>query len=682
MTRSHKESNGTGRQNGLACTLAMALGLGAAVVAAASPPDLGTSPRWVSGLDLQQVPEEVLDSFAEVLAGQAQDAQPMAGTLTVTSCADSGSGTLRDLAGFAVSGDTIDATACSSIALTSGPIVVDVDSLTIQGTPGTGPFNPPQPVIDAQQSGRVFRHTGIGTLNLRDLYVTNGFIDDSVTGTNESRGGCIYSDGDVALRGTYVTGCTAESGNMAAGGGVFAQGAITLYEATWVIGNTVDGYWYAEGGGLFSGGNIVSYGDALVNTNTATVEGNGWARGGGIYAVGGIIGGGLTLEFNTVTGDSAQGVQGGGGYFSGAMLLGTSTVKGNHAVGSGSEGGGFYVGGAASISSTTVTENDASAGGGGLFFADNATVSTSTVSDNSVVARGGGIYAAADLSVETSTLADNTAGTLGGGVYVIDALNLEASNVTGNDAGITAGGVSAYGNVTIERSTIAGNTSPHTAGASLGNSATTAIRIDQTTISGNRSSDTRWGAGLYLKQDAIIRNSTITGNIEHNGTDTHYGAGISLAPGLQLTLSSSIVSGNGLDWGDGDMLVIPEADDIGIADDGGPVYDILGSHNMIGASTVTTPPDTIGQATGFGMGRTGLAALADNGGPTLTHMPRPDSLAIDNGTANTFSCDQRAGDFARVVGLAADIGAVEVQLDENPDRIFASGFELPPAVCE
>jgi hypothetical protein len=57
-----------------------------------------------------------------------------------------------------------------------------------------------------------------------------------------------------------------------------------------------------------------------------------------------------------------------------------------------------------------------------------------------------------------------------------------------------------------------------------------------------------------------------------------------------------------------------------------------------------------------------LAELADNGGFTLTSLPLPDSLLIDNGICvGGLTHDQR--DVARPQGAACDIGAVEVQPD-------------------
>jgi len=58
-----------------------------------------------------------------------------------------------------------------------------------------------------------------------------------------------------------------------------------------------------------------------------------------------------------------------------------------------------------------------------------------------------------------------------------------------------------------------------------------------------------------------------------------------------------------------------------------------------------------------------LGPLADNGGPTLTHMLLSGSPAIDAGQCiNGVTTDQRG--LPRFQGTACDIGAVERQPDD------------------
>jgi hypothetical protein len=59
-----------------------------------------------------------------------------------------------------------------------------------------------------------------------------------------------------------------------------------------------------------------------------------------------------------------------------------------------------------------------------------------------------------------------------------------------------------------------------------------------------------------------------------------------------------------------------------------------------------------------------LGALADNDGPTQTHLPALTSPAIDASTLGTPAADQRG--VARPQGAARDIGSVEVVLNQPP----------------
>lgn len=89
------------------------------------------------------------------------------------------------------------------------------------------------------------------------------------------------------------------------------------------------------------------------------------------------------------------------------------------------------------------------------------------------------------------------------------------------------------------------------------------------------------------------------------------------------------------------------------------------SHSLI------TEPLPAGAIDGGGnrlVGDPRLAALADNGGPTLTRLPAGDSPAIGRGTAVDLPAyDQRGVGFPRVRQGLVDIGAVETDATPTPD---------------
>jgi hypothetical protein len=64
-----------------------------------------------------------------------------------------------------------------------------------------------------------------------------------------------------------------------------------------------------------------------------------------------------------------------------------------------------------------------------------------------------------------------------------------------------------------------------------------------------------------------------------------------------------------------------------------------------------------------------LGPLADNGGPTLTHLPLPGSPLIDGGQCIVgLTTDQRG--VARPQGGACDVGAVEVRPEDQAKKLF------------
>ncbi len=499
------------RHQGLTLTLALALGLGLSGVTAAA--DSGTSPQWLDGLDMQQVPKEILATFADELAGQTKASQAMAGTITVTNCADSAgsSGTnLRSAVAAASSGDTIDLRNCSGISLARGQIDIPLSSLIIKGKIGSGILHRPEPSIGASTSSRVFNHTGTGTLTLEKVSLVNGSANSTTLGTDYVYGGCVYSAGNVSVDGTDITNCLAQGNIRGSGGGVFAMGKILLSGSNWFTSNHARGVWYATGGALHSETiiQIDTAGSQIIGAD-ATTTGNGFARGGGIYAMTGMIGnGGLILKNNVVKGALATAdIQGGGAYL-GSVWANNLEVSENSARGPGSAGGGLYIAGGAIVGISTITKNDAVGNAGGIYVLENADIKTSTISDNTAGDSGGGILAKANLTLATSTVAHNTADALGGGLYVPSGdLSVENSNIIGNHGDGNGGGISANRNVTINGSTIAVNTSRHVAGASLGTNATSAIIINQSTISKNVASDSKWGAGL---RTALLRTTPNT----------------------------------------------------------------------------------------------------------------------------------------------------------------------------
>jgi hypothetical protein len=218
-----------------------------------------------------------------------------AATIAVTNCANSGAGSLRQAAGTATSGDVIDMTGltCGRIVLAS-TITFAQDNITLRG-PGRLVLT-----VSGSERGRVFMHTGSGTLRVNRLSVADGRYR-----AVEAFGGCIYSTGGVELIRSRVHHCRALRGASlepyAAGGGVFA--ARVLLSESIVRDSLAE---QGAGGGVFGGEVTIERSEILNN-------------GGG-----GVSGGEVTIERSQVSNN-----EGGGVYTSGPMTVTDSLIHNN-----------------------------------------------------------------------------------------------------------------------------------------------------------------------------------------------------------------------------------------------------------------------------------------------------------------------------------------------------------------
>ena len=284
---------------------------------------------------------------------------------------------------------------------------------------------------------------------------------------------------------------------------------------------------------------------------------------------------------------------------------------------------------------TTAIPGVLSGSGGGIAVGfGSLNLVDSIVSDNAADIFAGGVFGLAEspLNISNSIISGNSA-TDGGAIAGVDPITLTGSTISNNSAASTGGGILipvgapgvAAGPVTIANSTIADN------------SAT-------------------FGGGIYnAGGQADITNSTITGNTASTGSGiSSFGDAIA-----QTTVTSSIVSGNiGTDV---DLATPPTVD---VAD--APNSFTSNGNNLIGDGNAIDAFSGPGDITGNT--DPGLAALADNGGPTPTIALLPDSPAIDTGSnPNNLETDQRGTGFSRVAGAATDIGAFEVGGDTADD---------------
>lgn len=345
-----------------------------------------------------------------------------------------------------------------------------------------------------------------------------------------------------------------------------------------------------------------------------------------------------------------------------------------------------------SVNGLTLSGGDATIGGG-ILMRERLTITDSVVSGNAADS-GGGIYLTpmAELVLLRTSVSGNTATAAGGGIYNYGgSATITESTISGNSA-VDAGGISngAGGSLTLVSSTVSGNMTTggmdafNVGGGIFNNGGTATIR--SSTLSGNQA---RYGGGLYVLTSpattTIVSNSTISDNtalvagggiynfvgriviefstITDNQAPTDFGSGVASFGDLGTSLVevySSIIAANvdsDVDIVGGDTNTF-RSNDYNLVGTGDAAASFNQSHDHFVSSIELL-----------------LGPLANNGGPTRTHLLLGGSRAINAGepllapgSGGVPDFDQRGAGFGRVVGTRIDVGAFELQVS-LPDLI-------------
>jgi hypothetical protein len=350
----------------------LAISLSAALALSASGGPLQARNMSATALPLGgwDAPHHVADDLALPLAASST-------IHNVGSCLDDGSvGTLRQVVGISISGDTVDLgslpLACSTITLSMGEINIPQSVLTFVG-PADHTLT-----ITANHKNRILHQTGAsGLIEINQLTLSDGGY---YAYSSDVKGGCIFSTGLVALHSSKVTGCVAYSvyGN-AYGGAIYAKGRVDLYSSEVT--------------------------DSIANTNAAA-----GARGGGIYGLNG-----LRAFYSTLSGNSAPWGPslGGAACISGDIGIFYSTIDSNKAA----IGGGISAGERSNttsieVQSSTVSGNTATMRSGGIDIfpftsAKPVIIRSSTIAFNSAP-HSAGVNSAHNVLARSSIIANNT----------------------------------------------------------------------------------------------------------------------------------------------------------------------------------------------------------------------------------------------------------------------------------
>lgn len=434
--------------------------------------------------------------------------------------------------------------------------------------------------IDAGGIDRAFDVRPAATLNVMDVTITNGFVNNasggglrtegvlrvhrstvtgnSAIGTGASGGAILNSSGYLEVVGSMLSGNDATR----AGGAIEASAGTTNVVRSTLSENTT-GAVPGNGGALHSTGPaIVFVTSSLIEGNTASLEGGGlWNSSLGS----------MTIDDCEIVGNIALGAaadDGGGGVFNdgGAMTVTDSTIMGNTALmGSGSGGGVFNNAGDLYLVRTLVDGNSASRAGGGVeALAGYTAVIRSTLSNNSTgptPGNGGGLHltGAGDVYVAASDVLSNTATAEGGGLWnsadgVMQVVNTDVvgNRASGAPADQGGGGLfNAGGELWVEACMITDNVADGAAGSGGGvfNDLGVTV-IERSTIARNTS--VRAGGGLeanvgMTSLTEVVFDGNSTGASPGNGGGVHLtGAGWVGVDMCTLTFNSASNAGGAL----------------------------------------------------------------------------------------------------------------------------------------
>ncbi len=592
-----------------------------------------------------------------------------AAVFNVTNLADSGTGSLRN-----------------AITQANGQSGSHTINFNLSGTINLGSALPTiESIIDINGAGQTIAIDGggahrvfsigsgatAGNLTLQSLTVQNGFVGGDTSlgtrGSGESGAGALLFNGSLTVNGARFQGNTARNG-----GAIYAAGnltnKLTIDNATFANNAAVDGF----GGAIFvNGDDAANTGADLVIRNNTQIIDNRASVGGGV-GVWSNANGSRTARITDSNIHSNDGGRAGGGIYAtrnAQIEVNKSTVTQNQTTIW--DGGGGYTSRGATIAfvDSVIRGNIAADVGGGVasFQGGNATFINSTLEQNRSTNQGGGVFITQDgkLTVTDSSVTDNQSlNNVGGGLYaehratIVDVLR---SSITGNTSGSWGGGIYAdSAKVSLIESLVADNTAAGNGGGIGMANADATLTVRNSTISGNHANAAQaFGGGVYLLSvaasfDSVTFADNIAGLIAANNDGSNgFGGAIGAAaitgqPASTVELLNSLFSNN---W-DRRMKDLA-ATALGITSLGYNLFedDDPESHPDFNFGLLFSP-----ESTDLLDALADLLALADNGGPTLTHALGLNSDAIDNGLTSLV-VDQRS--YLRPAGLADDIGAFE-----------------------
>lgn len=337
------------------------------------------------------------------------------------------------------------------------------------------------------------------------------------------------------------------------------------------------------------------------------------------------------------------------------------------------------------VNSVNFKYNKNTYGGGGAIHSEGALTIVSGVFDANEGTKGGAIYAKRGVSITDSEFRNNkavsTVSAAWGAALYIDqdtTASIDRSLIEKNRAADVAGAIVVNRNasLTVNRSTLQYNVAPF--GGAIWIYDVGTVHVTNSTLFSNQATDpsgngggiwnqgiltvsgstlahnsAAYGGGIYNEGSANLANVTLSVNNDALGGGGFYNSRVASALLTNVTFYQNAGVRGGNLYNNGGTLTLRNTMMAHFSGYTNCFGYTGGDHNLADDDTC-----------GFGPGRENLdlklGALQDNGGLTETHLPQPDSPAIDSGTGTSAPTkDQRGID--RPQGGAYDVGAVEVE---------------------
>lgn len=322
-------------------------------------------------------------------------------TTSVTNCADSGTGSLRDAISGATSGTTINfALSCSTILDLTTPMAINTN-VTITG-PGEGALS-----VSGNNATEVFQVGSNANVSISGLTIENG---------SSSTGGAINNAGVLRIYNATLV----NNSSTAGGGAIFNTGSLTLSNTT--VTNNTDGS--TEGGG-----GIANEETGTANISSSTISGNHASSGSG----GGVSNQGILDITTSLISNNTASVEGGG------VFDGTPNTTAPTSNGGSSDAGSTVTSPSYVIPASDTSPSFTAPGAPGSSSStnpDSVNASNSTLYGNTAAAGGGIANDPGTVTLRNDTLVGNK-GAPGGNAYNAagSTMNLTATLFAGPQSG-------------------------------------------------------------------------------------------------------------------------------------------------------------------------------------------------------------------------------------------------------